>query len=457
MKNIKLPDGSIKILLKYSVSFKLDKKNLNLHKLSVIVSKIASDLGKQIFNDVVAQIFKKVKKLNPHLKFNKIKRLRSFVSDIGDLKILDWEIRTNGKTKEKERNTYLGRFLNLILGLEKQKTIIGNVRLKLSYLVSVLTYRQVKDFFKVLFGIKRSHTGWNKIFREQEIRKDLILYDENELEKEPIRYLIRQADETGLRLCLGKKKKTERSHITVVLEKFKTTKGGLLKRVAFEFDMGIGFLKNQILKKKWPYPKLLNKEKDIITITDGDKHLENALKEKHSQRCLFHILQHIRHNWQGEDEEDEKARDSFIKMMRNVILIPTDKYKKTDKRFKGNFRIKNLDELKRILKQKARQYGELTKWCMRNNQEQIAHHLINAKDSIFIYVQNFINHHQEIPRTNNELERIMRDIKKRLKRVGARWSYDGGMKMIAAVLERYYHQKPNFIVDNNFTFKINSS
>lgn len=455
IQNIKLPDGSIKIILKYSISFKLSKKDLDLNKLSVIVSNVVNDLGKQVFNDIVSRVFKRIKKLNPYLKFNQVTRLRSFVSDIGDLKILDWEIRT------KENNRYIGRFLNLILALEKQKTIIGNVRLKLNYLVSVLTYRQVKDFFKVLFNIKRSHTDWNKLFREQKIRKDFVLFNETALEgdlgKETVQYLIRQADETGLRLCVGKRKRTERSCITVVLEKFKTVKGKTLKRVAFELDMGVGYLMKQVLKKKWTYPKSLNKERDIIAITDGDRFLENTLKEKYSQRCLFHVLKYIRSNWQGEDEKDKRIRDSFIKMMKSVILIPTNKYKESDKRFKGCFKIKRLDELIRIVKQKARQYQELTRWCKRNNQEQIAFHLKEAKDSIFTYVCNFIKYHQEIPRTNNELERIMRDIKKRMKRVGARWSYDGGIKMIAAVLERYYHLKPNFIVDNNLTIKINSS
>jgi transposase-like protein len=58
----------------------------------------------------------------------------------------------------------------------------------------------------------------------------------------------------------------------------------------------------------------------------------------------------------------------------------------------------------------------------------------NAKTQLFTYIENWINTGDSNPRVTSLVERIMREIKRRIKRMGYMWSENGAEKMTRLIL-----------------------
>ena len=58
----------------------------------------------------------------------------------------------------------------------------------------------------------------------------------------------------------------------------------------------------------------------------------------------------------------------------------------------------------------------------------------NAKNQLFTYIDNWINTGEANPKVTSLVERVMREIKRRIKRMGYKWSEQGAEKMTRLIL-----------------------
>jgi transposase-like protein len=58
----------------------------------------------------------------------------------------------------------------------------------------------------------------------------------------------------------------------------------------------------------------------------------------------------------------------------------------------------------------------------------------NSKNQLFTYIENWINTGEVNPKVTSLVERIMREIKRRIKRMGYKWSEQGAEKMTRLIL-----------------------
>lgn len=58
----------------------------------------------------------------------------------------------------------------------------------------------------------------------------------------------------------------------------------------------------------------------------------------------------------------------------------------------------------------------------------------NAKAQLFTYIENWINPSDSNPRVTSLVERIMREFKRRIKRMGYKWAEKGAEKMTRLIL-----------------------
>ena len=79
--------------------------------------------------------------------------------------------------------------------------------------------------------------------------------------------------------------------------------------------------------------------------------------------------------------------------------------------------------------------GFITELKMMGYKKSVAY-MENAKNNIFAYIENWIKTGITNPRVTSFVERIMRETKRRIKKIGHGWSEHGAEKMTRLVLLR---------------------
>ena len=87
----------------------------------------------------------------------------------------------------------------------------------------------------------------------------------------------------------------------------------------------------------------------------------------------------------------------------------------------------------------------------------------NAKEQLFTYVENWVKTGLSNPKVTSLVERIMREIKRRIKKMGFKWSEQGAEKMTRLILlqmsstkqhwENHWAQKMGVNADIKLTFE----
>lgn len=166
-------------------------------------------------------------------------------------------------------------------------------------------------------------------------------------------------------------------------------------------------------------------------VTDGEEELVNALKKlaNSHQRCLFHMTHELTPLLRYKDivgkEEAFKISDQLNELL--YIDLPeadADPLKSLEDRLKIEIKLKEMTiaidsfitELKMLGYKKAKTFVE------------------NAKAQLFTYINNWIKTGISNPKVTSLVERIMREIKRRIKKIGFKWSEKGAEKMTRLVL-----------------------
>jgi len=168
-----------------------------------------------------------------------------------------------------------------------------------------------------------------------------------------------------------------------------------------------------------------------LLISDGEPGLSEGLAGliNEQQRCHWHTIHDLNHMlW--EEKSDLKERRSMQSRLAGIIGIELpdeefEKVKEEDKTELENSVIKAEKKLDEFI-------GEFVK----KGYNKTANYIRNAKDKLFTYVRFWLKYGLVSSRTSSMIERMMREIGRRLKKIAFGWSEIGAAKMARIIIKR---------------------
>jgi transposase-like protein len=186
-----------------------------------------------------------------------------------------------------------------------------------------------------------------------------------------------------------------------------------------------------VKSKNHPSEKIKFKLIAGTLITDGEEELVRSLKKLAGshQRCLFHMTHELTPLLRYKDivskDEAFKISDELNELL--YLDFPeadADPIKSMEDKLKTEIKLGEMkksinsfiDQLRAMGYSKAKTFVE------------------NAKAQLFTYIDNWIKTGISNPKVTSLVERIMREIKRRIKRMGYKWSEQGAEKMTRLIL-----------------------
>jgi hypothetical protein len=235
------------------------------------------------------------------------------------------------------------------------------------------------------------------------------------------------ADGTGFKKDYDEKD-SNRGEIRIVIgynESGEVIPFGAWTRASWK-DIG-RFLKS----KNHPSEKIKFKPIAKTLVTDGEEELVNALKKlaNSHQRCLFHMTHELTpllryQDIVGKDEAIKISDQLHDLLYLDLPETDADPLKSLEDKLKIEVKLKAMkvgiddfiNELKMLGYKKAKTFVE------------------NARAQLFTYIDNWLKTGISNPKVTSLVERIMREIKRRIKKIGFKWSEKGAEKMTRLVL-----------------------
>jgi len=173
------------------------------------------------------------------------------------------------------------------------------------------------------------------------------------------------------------------------------------------------------------------KKKGKILVCDGEPGLAEALSSlvEESQRCHFHAAHDVNYKmWENKAPLDE--RKDMQKRIAGLIgiEIPEEDFEKVKDEDKADLEKKTRmaeEEIDKLI-------GELGA----RGYYKAATYVRNAKNNLFSYVRFWLKYGLVCPRASSMIERMMREIGRRLKKIAFGWSEKGAAKMARIIIKR---------------------
>lgn len=173
-----------------------------------------------------------------------------------------------------------------------------------------------------------------------------------------------------------------------------------------------------------------------ISVTDGELGLAENLATfvDEQQRCQWHLDRDLYHALR-QDGVYNTLSAPLRKKLRAIIGIdlPKEDYAPASEEAKDAIRLKMEESEEKI--------GELTRFLCDNGCSTAAAYLNKAKRGIFAYLRRWLTLGIACPRASSFIERIMRVLGLRLKKIGYGWSNRGAEKMAKIILKRFANEK----------------
>ena len=168
-----------------------------------------------------------------------------------------------------------------------------------------------------------------------------------------------------------------------------------------------------------------------VLISDGEPGLSEGLADliADHQRCHWHAIRDMKY-MMWSDKADKKESYDMQSRLAGIIGIelPEEDFKKVSEDDKKH--------LSSSVKQAEKKLDELVSELTVKGYSKAANYVENAKDKLFTYVRFFLKYGLVSKRTSSFIERIMREIGRRLKRIAFGWSQNGAAKMARIIIKR---------------------
>jgi hypothetical protein len=169
-----------------------------------------------------------------------------------------------------------------------------------------------------------------------------------------------------------------------------------------------------------------------LLVSDGEPGLPQNLGPlaEHAQRCHWHMvhdLDYMMHQNQAPKAERRATQKELACLLR--IELPEQDH--------CQVRPDDRACLEREVKQARAGVDQLVGRLIEKGYRQAAHYVSAARDRLFSYVRLWLQHGVVNPRAASFIERMMREIARRLKRMAFGWSAKGAAKMARIILKRF--------------------
>lgn len=177
--------------------------------------------------------------------------------------------------------------------------------------------------------------------------------------------------------------------------------------------------------------KVAKKKLANILVADGEIGLNRGLQNltHHQQRCLWHVP----HELKPLMKYQEKAAEEDIKYTLNQVSsifeinIP-------DKEFK-DVEIEELVEINQKIKDCELQMKLLAEYLSKKGYNKAATYVSNSRSNLFTYLRYWMKTGIITPKVTSTLERLMREINRRIKKFAFNWSEKGCAKMTRILIK----------------------
>lgn len=233
------------------------------------------------------------------------------------------------------------------------------------------------------------------------------------------------ADGTGFKGLPGKPKPGESAK-------------GELKTIVGINQLGEVFSLGSYTDKSWEEIAAIWKQSELkipegsIFISDGEPGLAEAFAEQFEfqQRCQWHVVRDLYHAMYT---DGGRSKDSKIlqKGLAGVLAfeLPQKDYCKVTNEEKEEVEIKM--EMAEIA------IDKLITYLKQNGYKTASKYIKNAKYSMFNYIRRWFKYGIICPRASSYIERITRELARRLKKIAYNWSDKGCAKIARIVLKKF--------------------
>lgn len=191
-------------------------------------------------------------------------------------------------------------------------------------------------------------------------------------------------------------------------------------------------ISNQIKKANHPHPKLkFNPIADLL-VSDGEEPLVRHMGKltRETQRCTWHLPHDLRPLLKYKDEATDEEATKFTADLAATISIELPKEDLEKVKLEDRLKLE-----KRVFEAEkgVQQLIDDLKIC---GYKVAAKYLANAKMKMFSYVRLWLKTGVVHPRVSSMIERMMREIGRRIKKIGHGWSAKGAAKMTRIIIKR---------------------
>lgn len=180
-------------------------------------------------------------------------------------------------------------------------------------------------------------------------------------------------------------------------------------------------------------PKFPN---DSILLADGEPAISNAFVDMvdEQQRCHWHIPRDVYHTmWQdgGTMKESRPIQKALAGIL--AVELPSEDFDSVSEQEK--------DEIEEQMEQTESIMDKLINYLHSKKYSKAASYLENAKRAMFGYVRRWLKTGLICPRASSMIERVMRELGRRLKKIAYNWSDRGCTKMARILLRKFTGKK----------------
>jgi len=188
---------------------------------------------------------------------------------------------------------------------------------------------------------------------------------------------------------------------------------------------------NAIYRANNPDRRLAPVKVANILVADGEIALGRGLKNlvHHKQRCQWHVPHDLAPLMKYQDgaktEDITHAMDKVSKIFE--IEIPQKDFAKVS--------TEDLVTINQKIKECESEIKKLSELLSSKGYSQAATYLSNAKDDLFTYLRYWMKTGIVTPRVTSKLERLMREINRRIKKFAFNWSEKGAAIMTRLIIK----------------------
>ena len=169
-----------------------------------------------------------------------------------------------------------------------------------------------------------------------------------------------------------------------------------------------------------------------ILVADGEKGIAEAFADMvdEEQRCQWHIIRDLYHTmWQdGSNAKEVKPIQQRLAAL-FAIELPKEDFELVSESEK--------DDIEERMEKANSSIGKLIAYLESQGYTKAADYLENSRRGMFAYIRRWLRLGIITPRASSMVERIMRELGRRLKKIAYNWSDKGISKMARIILKRF--------------------